>query len=285
MEECFRVLLLLNLSMKRAFTLIELLVVIAIIAILAALLLPSLARAKDQARTIICLSNQKQLHLAWQMYANDTERFPRNWDYGMGLDPSDGANWTAGGMSYESVVQTRPLSDATNTAILTDTRQTQLARYLKSTGVFKCPADQSYAIRPAPDGPRYPRVRSYSMNQVIGESSRGPYTSAHYFYKSADFSAVSPAQIFLFLDEHEDSINDGYFFIGDYRARSLGFHDHPGSRHKRGANFTFADGHAARHRWRDSRTIQAVKRARIFAIPQPNNPDVAWVHNVALIRK
>ena len=125
--------------MKRAFTLIELLVVIAIIAILAALLLPSLARAKNQARTIICLSNQKQLHLAWQMYANDTERFPRNLDYSVFANGSERydipgtPNWTAGYLTYEASWG-YPLSDPTNTALLTDTRQTQLARYLKSAG-------------------------------------------------------------------------------------------------------------------------------------------------------
>src|SRR5690606_24222564 len=103
--------------------------------ILAALLLPGLARAKEQARTVLCLSNQKQLHLAWQLYADDNERFAGNWDYGSGVLPPV-ANWSAGGMSYESVVQARPLSDATNTAILVDTQLTQLARYLKSAGVF-----------------------------------------------------------------------------------------------------------------------------------------------------
>src|SRR6266545_471032 len=138
-----------------AFTLIELLVVIAIIAILASLLLPALSRAKEQARAIICINNQKQLHLAWHLYGTDNERLPRNWDYGSGFPPPE-ANWTAGGMSYETEVQSRPLSDATNSALLVEERQTQLARYLKTAAVFKCPSDQSYAIR---GGGRYPRVR------------------------------------------------------------------------------------------------------------------------------
>src|SRR5688572_30799523 len=122
--------------MKRAFTLIELLVVIAIIAILAGLLLPAMARAKEQGRTVICLNNQKQLHLAWQLYADDTERLARNWDYGMSANPPDGANWTAGGMSYEEEIGSRPLSDATNSTLLADSKLSQLARYLHTPGVF-----------------------------------------------------------------------------------------------------------------------------------------------------
>jgi prepilin-type N-terminal cleavage/methylation domain-containing protein/prepilin-type processing-associated H-X9-DG protein len=271
-------------AMKRAFTLIELLVVIAIIATLAALLLPALARSKEQARTIICLNNQKQLHLGWQLYSDDNERFVRNWDYGIDFPP-DGKNWTAGGMSYETPVQIRPLSDATNTAILMDTEQTQLARYLKSVGIFKCPSDKSYAIRPVPSGAKYPRVRSYSMNQKIGESPRQSYGGYHHFFQSADFASVAASEIYLFLDEHEDSINDGYFFLGLPIERNLGFADHPGSRHNRGANLAFADGHAERHRWKDKRTPQPITRTRLYGVRQSGNPDVAWLHDRSWIKK
>jgi prepilin-type processing-associated H-X9-DG protein len=188
-------------------------------------------------------------------------------------------------MSYEEIIQVRPLSEATNTAILTDSQQTQLARYLKSAGVFKCPSDKSYAIRPVDGRSHYPRARSYSMDQTIGDSSRDPYNSAYYYYKPGDFSAVSSSQVFLFLDEHEDSINDGYFFIGRPDGRAVGLGDHPASRHNKGANFVFADGHAEKHKWKDPRIIQPITRKRLFAFPLPNSPDVAWIHDHALIKK
>jgi prepilin-type processing-associated H-X9-DG protein len=123
------------------------------------------------------------------------------------------------------------------------------------------------------------------MPDTIGESSRTPLIDVHYYFKPSDFSAVGPSQIFLLLDEHEDSINDGYFLIGLPGERKLGFEDHPGSRHARGANFVFADGHAERHQWKDSRTIKPVTRNRLFATAQANSPDVAWIHDHAMIPK
>ena len=252
---------------------IELLIVIAIIAILAALLLPALARSKDKARTILCLNNQKQLHLAWQMYGNDRGKLPKNYDYGMSVLPSE-PNWTGAGMTYETIIQNYPLSDATNSLLLVDENRTQLAPYLKTAAVFKCPSDQSYAIRGGAD---YPRVRSYSMNEHVGESSRAPDSRKTYYYKPEDFSRPGPATTFVFLDEHEDSINDGYFFIGHPEDRSQGWNDVPASRHSRGANLVFADGHAEWHKWQDKRTIQPVTRNRLFGLNQPNNVDVFWV--------
>ena len=255
------------------FTLIELLLVIAIIGILAAMLLPTLSRAKEQARTIICNNNQKQLHLAWHLYGTDHGRVPKNLDYGGSVLLSE-ANWVGGGMSYETAVQSRPLSDATNMQLLVEERQTLLARYLKTAVVFKCPSDQSYAVRGSGS---YPRVRSYSMNENVGESSRAPDPRSFYFYKPEDFLRPGPSGTFVFLDEHEDSINDGFFLVGGIDARNWGWNDVPGSRHQKGANFAFADGHIEKHKWRDPRTLQPVTRNRIFGLNQANNPDVHWV--------
>lgn len=271
---------------RRAFTLIELLVVIAIIAILASLLLPALARSKEQARTILCLNNQKQLHLAWQMYADDNDRLAMNIDYGgPGSYDLETPNWTAGGMSYEEPVQLRPLSDATNTTFLIDPKKTQLAGYLRSAGAFKCPADKSYAIRPVGMGSRHPRARSYSMNQVIGENSRLPVGGVYSYFTPGHFAVGTASRVFLFLDEHEDSINDGYFLIGNISTMSYGFSDHPSARHARGANLVYADGHSEKRKWRDKRTFQPITRYRLYGNPQPNSPDVAWIHSRSLIRK
>ena len=174
------------------------------------------------------------------------------------------------------------LSDATNSLLLVDENRTQLAPYLKTAAVFKCPSDQSYAIR---SGVNYPRVRSYSMNEHIGESSRAPDSRKTYYYKLEDFSRPGPAATIVFLDEHEDSINDGYFLVGHLSDRSQGWNDVPASRHSRGANFAFVDGHAERHQWKDKRTIQPVERTRKFGLFQSNNPDVAWVHDHATATK
>ena len=268
---------------RRGFTLIELLVVIAIIAILAALLLPSLARAKESARAVICINNQKQLHLAWHLYGDDQNKLPSNWEFG--AISANLPNWVGGGMSYETIVQFRPLSDATNTAVLRDSSLTLIAHYLKSHEVFKCPSDKSYAIRPAPDGQRHGRARSYSMNSYVGETSRKPALQERYFYRPADFSRASASQIFLFIDEHEDSINDGYFFVSEDRTIDWGWLDVPSNRHTRGTHLIFADGHAERRRWKDKRTLQPVTRTPINGLNQPNNPDVKWLHDHATIEK
>jgi prepilin-type processing-associated H-X9-DG protein len=177
-----------------------------------------------------------------------------------------------------------PLSDATNTAILRDTKLTLIGTYLKSHEVFKCPSDRSYAIRPETGGSRYPRARSYSMNHYIGESGRLIQSSLTGFHNFDDFRQ-SPSGIFLFLDEHEDSINDGFFLGVDTFSVSFGWNDVPASRHHRGSHFTFADGHIEKHRWQDSRTAQPIKRQRIFGLAQPNNKDVKWVFDHATVLK
>jgi prepilin-type processing-associated H-X9-DG protein len=194
-------------------------------------------------------------------------------------------NWTAGGMSYEIAIQSQPLSDATNTLILRDTKLTLIAKYLKTHELFKCPSDRSYAIRPVPAGVRFPRARSYSMNGFIGESSRLSDTRLLRFDRWDDFSRLGPSSTFLFLDEHEDSLDDGYFFLGNKDPHLFGWDEVPANHHNRGTHLTFADGHAERRRWKDKRTIFPITRTLLGGVSQLNNPDILWLYQHATAPK
>jgi prepilin-type N-terminal cleavage/methylation domain-containing protein/prepilin-type processing-associated H-X9-DG protein len=261
-----------------AFTLIELLVVIAIIAILASLLLPALARAKEQGRAAICLSNLKQLHLAWHLYADEHGRLAPNSDFSGVPAIAYENSWAGNALSYEVPVMARPLSDNTNHAILMERTNGRIGPFAQSHRLYRCPSDRSYAIL---GGVKHDRVRSYSMNMFVGDSNRRPNFLLRYYYKPEDFTVPGPAATFVFLDEHEDSINDGHFLAGTTGGPEFGWNDVPASRHNRGCQFVYADGHATRRRWQDARTVQPVERVRKFGLAQPNNRDAFWLHEQA----
>ena len=224
----------------RAFTLIELLVVIAIIAILASLLLPALAGSKARAQGIVCMSNIKQLSLGWLLYADDSDDFLIN-NHGKPETTAKRDTWANNVQDWGST------EDNTNTFYLTDSK---LGPYLsRSTKVFKCPSDKV----PAANGER---IRSMAMNAMVGNP--GELTNLFnptyaQFYKISEMP--DPSNTFVFLDEHCDTINDGFFVnrLDTYQWGNL-----PGSYHNNAANLSFADGHVESHRW----TGDAIRPAR-----------------------
>ena len=91
--------------------------------------------------------------------------------------------------------------------------------------------------------------------------------------------------MFLFIDEHEDSIDDGFFLLGIPEVRKIGWENVPAARHNKACQLVFADGHAERHRWTDPRTLYPITRTRLFTVSQPNSKDVAWVFDHAIFLK
>ena len=231
-------------SSRIGFTLIELLVVIAIIAILASLLLTALSTAKNKAQAAICSNNVKQLITAWSMYASDhQERFVNN--HGDEEIRQSRDSWINNLLSWESSPEN------TNEVFL---RESKLAPYVAgSHRVYKCPGDNV----PSANGQR---TRSMSINGMVGDSGRlsDRYNQEYrQFRTSADL--VQPAALFVFLDEHPDSINDGYFHND---VDSYTWSDLPASCHGGSCCLSFADGHSETHKWVDAETRRPVRRER-----------------------
>ena len=269
-------------GLEVAFTLIELLVVIAIIAILAAMLLPSLARAKEKGRGIACINNLKQLTAAWIMYPDD---------YNDGLVWNDltptGSGWVRGILDYNG---NNP--DNTNTVFLTDSQYAKLAPYsMRAAGIYKCPSDMS-TVNIA--GTPYPRVRSLSLSQTMNSQNDwlSYLTGARYrvFRKYTQIGVMGTSQAYVMIDEHPDSINYGDFAVAmndgvpDSRVFMV---DVPASYHNGAGGLSFADGHAEVHKWLDERTKQAITHVYMSSSVQasPGNRDIRYLSDHASIRE
>jgi prepilin-type N-terminal cleavage/methylation domain-containing protein/prepilin-type processing-associated H-X9-DG protein len=268
---------------RHGFTLIELLVVIAIIAILAAMLLPALAKSKTKAQGIFCMNNTHQLVLAWQMYASDhNDACCPNRDGGAGVSvyattgniPYNNLSWANGWEDFG--VNTR---DNTNTMNLT---RAAIGPYVSaSVGIYHCPAD-IYTCREGNQS--FLRVRSNSMNGFVGDrvgiaaAGKGVndwYPNWHQYIKMADIVAPDPADLWVFVDEHPDSINDGWL-ITDVENHAQ-WTDLPASYHNGACGFAFADGHSQIKKWVEKTTAVPVRKQQYNGFSAPGSRDILWM--------
>ena len=274
----------------RGFTLIELLVVIAIIAILAALLLPALGRAKFKAQGVQCMNNHRQLAIAWRMYTEDAKDMllfsSSDVGYLGSWDPlTSPYTWCTGRIDFNN-------GNRSNWDPTKDIYQSPMWPYCgKNLGIWRCPADRSFVTV---NGARTPRIRSMAMNAYLGgfggkPISTGNMTAYTLYLKYSQLSRPGSDRIFVFIDEREDAINYGNYLqdMTGYSPNNPALYrwlDLPGAYHGNAGGLSFADGHSEIRRWKDGRTSRPINEGGVIfdgstPIPQAGNVDIGWMQD------
>lgn len=263
---------------RRAFTRADLLAVLVVLTLLAGVSRPVWGNA-DGTRSLLCMDNLRQLSAAWLMFADDEEgRFVGN-THGSASPPLRYNTWAVGRLDWSGS------RDNTNTVYLTDPRYAHLWIYLPGdTSVYKCPADD-YVSRETARFGMVQRVRTYSMNSYVGDGDVIPalVEPGYSFYRrQGDFRGLPPSDVFVFGEEHPDSLNDPIFLAPKYSEWT--WVDFPGSFHLGAGTFNFADGHVEQHAWATPETVAPVTfggvRRNMVGIPA-DDPDMIWLRQHA----
>lgn len=252
---------------KAGFTLVELLAVIGIAFVLAALLLPVLARAKEASRRAKCFSNERQLMLAWGLYSDDSGKIASNGFVRAGGDETKPL-WVQGYYNHHA-----NFPDCTNSALLIDPRLALFSAYFKDIKIYKCPSERG-AFVDVKSGMKFAKLRSYAMNCYLGWLDAGPWKPKGPTAVK-DCSIRSPSETFVFMDLNPESICWPFFGVETNDV----FFNFPAIHHSRAASVSFADGHVAAKRWMDSRTTSFPEDLgwHDHHYLSPSNQDLAWI--------
>ena len=277
-------------SWRRGFTLIELLVVIAIIAILAAMLLPALSKAKTRAQATGCMNNSRQLMFGWHMYAEDNRD---SLLFSYGSTAADKPYVWCGNASDVYMLDFYNQSQQGNWDTNNTIRTSLMYPYCgKSDGIWHCPADTSMGR--APGGAKVTRPRSMSMSNWFGGNGDTPENGYKGYWglnapgsrvarKLSGIGSPGPAAMWVLLDERPESLNDGYFVVemNGYSTTtftSAELVDYPSISHNGACGFAFADGHSEVHKWVDA-VLNAPVPPMTKTYPAAQARDVRWLQD------